>query len=140
MKTSAVRKHTPAWHILDANEVVLGRLSTKAADLLRGKGKTTFEPYLDCGDHVIVINAAKVALTGNKLAQKTYYRHSQYPGGLKSITAEKLLEKRPEQIIQFAVAGMLPKNKLQKLWLQRLHVYAGSEHPHQANIAGDDKN
>jgi len=135
MKTSAIRKHEPAWHIIDAKGAVLGRLATEAASLLRGKGKIDFVQYLDCGDHVVVINAGDVVLTGNKLQSKTYYHHSWYPGGIKAEYAKELIEENPAKIIINAVKGMLPKNKLQNEWMKRLHVYAGSEHPHQANLA-----
>src|ERR1044072_4918997 len=121
MKTSSIRKHEPAWHIIDAKEKVLGRLATQAANLLRGKGKTSFVAHMDCGDHVVVINAGQVTLTGNKLNQKTYYRHSWYPGGIKAEYAKELMEEKPEKIIQYAVKGMLPKNKLQHEWMKRLH-------------------
>jgi large subunit ribosomal protein L13 len=135
MKTSAIRKHEPQWHIIDAEGKVLGRIATQAADFLRGKSKVSFVPYLDCGDHVVIINASKVVLTGNKLEQKKYYRHSWYPGGLKETTAKNLMETKPEMIIEKAVEGMLPKNKLQGEWMKRLHVYAAAKHPHQANVA-----
>lgn len=136
MKTSAIRHHEPAWHILDAKDFVLGRLSTQAANLLRGKLKPEFVNNWDCGDHVVVINAAAITLTGNKLDQKKYYRHSGYPGGLKTVSAGTLMEENPAKVIEHAVKGMLPKTKLQNEWLKRLHVYEGAEHPHQANIAG----
>ena len=135
MNTSDIRKHEPQWHILDARDQVVGRLSTKIANLLRGKMKPEFVAYLDCGDHVVVINAAKVVFTGNKLANKKYYYHTWHPGGLKTTSASNLMLTRPETIIENAVKGMLPKNKLQNEWFKRLHVYSGSEHPHQANVA-----
>lgn len=135
MKTSDIRKHEPQWYLLDADTQIVGRLATKAANLLRGKAKTTFENYLDCGDHVVIINAAKLVMTGKKLEEKKYYHHSWFPGGLKTTTAKVLMETKPDQIIVTAVKGMLPKNKLQNEWLKRLHVYAGSDHPHQANVS-----
>ncbi|MEI6477891.1 MAG: 50S ribosomal protein L13 [bacterium] len=135
MKTSAIRKHEPTWHILDANEKVVGRLATKAADLLRGKGKISFVQNMDCGDHVVIINAKSLVLTGNKAQDKAYHHYSGFHGGLKTVLAKQLIEEAPEKIIESAVKGMLPKNKLQNEWMKRLHVYAGSEHPHQANVA-----
>ena len=135
MKTSAIRKHEPVWYLVDAENAVLGRLSTKVSGLLRGKQKPSFVNHMDCGDHVVVINAEKVVLTGRKMDQKNYYHHSTHPGGLKTVAIKDTLETYPERIIEFAVKGMLPKNKLQNEWLKRLHVYAGSEHPHQANLA-----
>jgi len=139
MKTSSIRKHEPTWYLLDADAQVLGRLATQAADLLRGKAKTNFVPYMDCGDHVVIINAKTLVLTGNKLEDKKYYHHSNHPGGLKTIAAKDLIIKDPSQIIERAVKGMLPKTKLQNEWLKRLHVYATAEHPHQANLASVSK-
>jgi large subunit ribosomal protein L13 len=106
-------------------------LASKVANILRGKGKPTFTPWLDVGDHVIVINASKVRLTGGKLKQKNYYRHSGYPGGLKSISAEKLLSQHPERVVEHAVRGMLPKNKLGDSIFRKLKVYGGEDHPHR---------
>ena len=120
------------WRIVDAENKVLGRIATEIADMLRGKDKPTFAPHMDTGDFVVVVNAEKVRLTGKKLADKVYYRHSGYPGGLTGITAGELLEKKPEQLLISAVNGMLPKNKLRKVFLRKLKVYTGSEHPHQA--------
>jgi len=120
------------WYVVDAEDQVLGRLASKLATILMGKDKPTYTNFLDTGDFVIVVNADKVRLTGAKLDDKKYYRHSGYPGGLKEINARDLLEKRPEQVLEFAVKGMLPKNKLGKGMLKRLKVYAGEEHPHQA--------
>lgn len=120
------------WYVIDAAEQTLGRLSTRIADILRGKHKPIFTPHVDTGDFVIVINAEKVKLTGNKWEQKKYYRHSGYPGGLKETTYQKLLEKNPELIIEKAVKGMIPHNKLGRQVLKKLKVYAGAEHPHQA--------
>ena len=120
------------WYVVDAQDVVLGRLSTRVAGILRGKNKAIFTPSVDTGDFVIVVNAEKVALTGRKLADKIYYSHSGYVGGLKEISAGKLLEKKPEDLIKKAVKGMLPKNKLARAMLSKLKVYAGSSHPHEA--------
>jgi large subunit ribosomal protein L13 len=120
------------WHVIDANDVVLGRLATHAATLLRGKHKPIFAPHVDTGDFVIIVNASKVALTGNKRETKVAYRHSGYPGGLKRIGYAELLEKRPEKAIELAIRGMLPKNKLGRQLLSKLKVYAGPEHPHGA--------
>ena len=123
---------TRQWHVIDATDVVLGRLASQAATLLRGKHKTTFAPHVDTGDFVIIINAEKVALTGSKLQKKRAYRHSGYPGGLKSTSYAELLEKNPTRAVEKAVKGMLPKNKLAAQQLSKLKVYAGAEHPHQA--------
>ncbi|MBS3809267.1 MAG: 50S ribosomal protein L13 [Desulfobacterales bacterium] len=120
------------WYVVDAEGMVLGRLATEVAARLRGKRNPMFTPHVDCGDFVIVINADKVRLTGRKWSQKTYYSHSGYIGGLKSITAEKLREKRPEDLVRKAVQGMLPKTPLGRSMNKKLKVYAGSEHPHQA--------
>lgn len=120
------------WYLVDAQNLVLGRLASQVANILRGKNKTIFTPSVDTGDFVIVINADKIALTGRKLADKTYYSHSGFPGGIKSITAGKLMEKNPEEIIRKAVKGMLPKNKLSRHMIKKLKVYAGSTHPHEA--------
>ncbi|MBU1053818.1 MAG: 50S ribosomal protein L13 [Proteobacteria bacterium] len=120
------------WVIIDANGAILGRLATNVASRLRGKNNPLFTPHVDMGESVIVINADKIALTGRKLEQKRYYRHSGYVGGLKEINAKKLLEKKPEDIIRFAVKGMLPKNKLGAKLYKKLKVYAGDKHPHEA--------
>ncbi len=120
------------WKVVDADGKVLGRLATQIADTLRGKNKPTFSPHVDTGDFVVVVNAEKIRLTGNKMADKVYYNYSGYPGGMKSITAEKLIEKEPEKVIAEAVKGMLPKNKLRKVFMSKLKVYAGAGHPHQA--------
>ncbi|MDX2377998.1 50S ribosomal protein L13 [Microbacterium sp. LRZ72] len=120
------------WVVIDATDVVLGRLASHAAVLLRGKHKPTFAPHLDMGDHVIVINAGKVALTGHKLQKKMAYRHSGYPGGLKSVSYEELLEKNPVRAVEKAIRGMLPHNSLGRQQLSKLKVYAGAEHPHAA--------
>jgi len=120
------------WHVIDASDVVLGRLASHVAILLRGKHKPIYAPHLDTGDFVIVVNAEKVALTGNKLADKRAYRHSGYPGGISSVTYGELLAKRPERLVENAVKGMLPKNTLGRSMLRKLKVYAGPDHPHQA--------
>nr|WP_269810191.1 50S ribosomal protein L13 [Kineosporia rhizophila] len=120
------------WHVIDANDVVLGRLASQAAVLLRGKHKPTFAPHVDTGDFVIIINADKVALTGNKREQKKAYRHSGYPGGLRSVTYTELLDKNPQRAVEKAIRGMLPKNSLGRQVLSKLKVYAGPEHPHAA--------
>ena len=128
-KTEDVKRD---WYLVDVDSQVLGRIATTIANVLRGKNKPTFTPSVDTGDFVIVVNAEKIALTGNKLADKTYYSHSGYPGGIKSITAGKLIEKKPEELIKHAVKGMLPKNKLARHMLNKLKIYSGSEHPHKA--------
>ena len=120
------------WHVIDAADVVLGRLATHAATLLRGKHKPVFAPHVDTGDFVIVVNAGKVALTGNKRQTKMAYRHSGYPGGLRRTSYEDLLAKRPERAIEQAVKGMLPHNRLGRQLIRKLKVYAGPEHPHAA--------
>ena len=120
------------WVVIDATDIVLGRLASHAATLLRGKHKPTFAPHMDMGDFVIIINAEKVALTGAKLAQKLAYRHSGYPGGLKSRTIGELLEKHPDRVVEKAIVGMIPKNKLGRQIRKKLHVYAGPQHPHAA--------
>ncbi len=120
------------WYVVDAEGQTLGRLASKIAPILRGKHKATYTPHLDCGDFVIVINADKVRVTGRKLEQKTYYRHSGYPGGLKSITLQEQLNRHPERVIESAVRGMLPKNKLGRRMFKKLKVYASPAHPHEA--------
>ena len=120
------------WVVIDATDIVLGRLASHAAVLLRGKHKATFAPHMDMGDFVIIVNADKVALTGQKAAQKLAYRHSGYPGGLSSVTYAELLEKNPVRAVEKAIRGMLPKNSLGRAQLKKLKVYTGSEHPHQA--------
>jgi len=134
-----VRTYTPKsadvqrqWHVIDATDVVLGRLASQTARLLRGKHKPYFAPHIDTGDFVVIINAGKVALTGNKREQKVAYRHSGYPGGLKKVPYDELLAKRPEQAIERAVRGMLPHNSLGRQTLSKRKVYAGPDHPHQA--------
>lgn len=120
------------WHIVDAKGKTLGRISTKIADILRGKNKPMFSPHMDCGDYVVVINAKEIKLTGNKLSQKTYKRHSRYPGGFKEISVEKLLAQKPERVLEKAVYGMIPSTKIKKDILSKLKIYAGSEHKHGA--------
>ena len=121
------------WFVIDAEGVVLGRLASIIATRLRGKHKPMFTPHMDCGDHIVVINADKVHLTGNKLADKTYYRHTGYPGGIKSTTAGKILEgKHPERVVEKAVQRMIPKGPLGRQVLTKLKVYAGADHPHEA--------
>jgi len=120
------------WFLVDASDQVLGRIASGIASVLMGKGKPTYTDFLDTGDFVVVINAEKVKLTGKKWDDKVYYSHSGYPGGLKEVSARRMLEKHPERIVQFAVKGMLPKNKLGSRMLKRLKVYSGEEHPHVA--------
>jgi len=120
------------WHVIDLEGKTVGRAATEIANLLRGKNKPIYTPHVDCGDFVVCINAEKINFTGNKLDDKMYRRHSNYPGGLKEITAGSLLEKAPEQIIRFAVQGMIPKNSLGRKILKKLKVYAGPNHPHEA--------
>jgi len=120
------------WYVVDAEGQILGRLATQIADTLRGKRKPLYTPHVDTGDFVVVVNAEKVAVTGSKLDQKRYYRHSGYPGGLRSRTLREQLERRPTEVIRTAVKGMLPKNRLARQQLTKLKVYAGPEHPHAA--------
>lgn len=120
------------WHVLDAENVVLGRLASKAAMLLMGKHKPTYTPFLDTGDHVVVVNASKVKLTGRKEDQKVYRRHTGYPGGLIETGAKKMRATRPDRMLELAIAGMLPKTKMGKQMYRKLKVYAGDKHPHQA--------
>ncbi len=129
LKPNAVEKK---WILIDAEGKVLGRMASEIAAILRGKTKPTYAPHMDAGDFVVVVNAEKVKLTGNKWSQKMYYRHSGYPGGIKAVSAEKLLQKRPEEIIRKAVWGMLPKNRLGRKLFKKLKVYAGPVHPHGA--------
>ena len=123
---------TRTWHVIDAEDVVLGRLASQVATLLRGKHKPTFAPHVDTGDFVIIINAGKVALTGNKRDQKFAYRHSGYPGGLRKRSFGELLDSRPDRLLEKVVKGMLPKNKLGRAQGKKLKVYAGPDHPHAA--------
>lgn len=120
------------WYVIDAQGQTLGRLATRIATILRGKHKPVYTPHVDCGDYVIVVNAEKVHVTGQKLTQKKYYRHSGYPGGLKQITLRDQLQKFPGRVIEAAVRGMLPKNRLGRRMFKKLKVYAGPDHPHQA--------
>lgn len=120
------------WFVVDAENLVLGRMSTEVARILRGKHKPTFAPYLDCGDHVIIVNASKVVLTNEKAEKKLVHRHSGYPGGIKSQTYADLLSRQPEDTLRRTIKGMLPKNRLGAQMLTKLKVYAGSEHPHSA--------
>jgi large subunit ribosomal protein L13 len=134
-----VRTYTPKpadvqrqWHVIDATDVVLGRLASQVATVLRGKHKPIYAPHLDTGDYVIIVNAEKVALSGKKLEQKRAYRHSGYPGGLRSLAYGDLLEKHPERAVEKAIKGMLPKNTLGRKMFTKVKVYAGPNHPHQA--------
>ena len=120
------------WLVFDADGATLGRLATQVADALRGKRKPEYTPHCDTGDFVVVVNAAKIRVTGNKLVDKRYYRHSGYPGGLRSRTLAEMLERRPEDVIRKAVKGMLPRNRLGRQQLRKLRIYAGPEHPHRA--------
>lgn len=126
-----------SWYVLDAADAVLGRLATKAAMVLMGKHKPTYTPFLDTGDHIVIVNADKVRLTGSKEDQKLYRTHSGYPGGLKEVQAKKMRQRRPERMLELAIAGMLPKNKLGKQMYRKLNVYAGPKHPHQAQQPQD---
>ena len=122
------------WHIVDAQGKVLGRLASAVAQLLIGKGKVLYSPHQLCGDFVVIINADKVRVTGRKLEQKVYYRHSGYPGGIRSRTAGELMATKPADVVRFAIKGMLPKNRLGMAMLRRVKIYAGSDHPHEAQI------
>jgi len=134
MKTYQAKKEElkHQWYLVNAEGKVLGRLASELAKILRGKHKPTFTPHLDTGDFVVVVNAEKVGLTGKKLKDKIYYRHTGYPGGIKEVSAEKLLAKKPTELIRRAVKGMLPKNSLGRQMLRKLKVYAGPNHPHKA--------
>ena len=127
------------WHFVDYTDQVLGRTATKIASLLIGKGKPYFTPHLDCGDYVVVVNAEKVKVTGKKSKQKIYYRHSGYPGGFKQIPFERQMEKDPRKVIELAVKGMLPKNKLRAVRMHRLKVFVGDKHPYQEKIDKEGK-
>jgi len=124
------------WHLIDASGVTLGKLAVKVAGLIMGKHKPIFASHLDTGDYVIVINASKVKVTGKKLTEKMYYRHSMYPGGLKSETLGEMLQKHPDRVIIHAVKGMLPHNRLGKAMIKKLKVYADDKHPHEAQLSG----
>jgi large subunit ribosomal protein L13 len=128
-KPGEIERH---WYLVDADSKTLGRLATQIADVLRGKGKAAYTPHVDTGDFVIVVNAGKVHVTGQKLDQKLYYKHSGYPGGLHSRTLREQLERRPEEVLRKAVRGMLPKNRLASAQLRKLKIYAGPDHPHAA--------
>jgi len=128
-KTAEIERR---WYVIDADGQTLGRLASKIAPILRGKHKPTFTPHLDCGDFVIVVNVEKVHVTGRKLDQKFYYRHSEYPGGLRSVNLRDQLERHPDRVLLSAVRGMLPKNKLGRQMIKKLKLYAGTDHPHQA--------
>src|SRR5881409_4397496 len=134
MKTYATKQSeiTRSWRVVDADGATLGRLATQVATILRGKHKATFAPSLDTGDPVIIVNAAKIKVTGKKLTDKLYIRHSGYPGGFRAENLERLLSRRPEEVIRRAVRGMLPQNRLGEQMIRKLHVYAGAEHPHAA--------
>ncbi|KAJ1989256.1 54S ribosomal protein L23, mitochondrial [Coemansia spiralis] len=131
---NATLAYARVWHLVDARGQVLGRLGSQIAQTLMGKHKPTYDPSADCGDYVVVVNAKHIAVTGRKGEQKNYWSHSRYPGGLKLISMEKLQEKNPEKIIEKAVSGMLPKNRLRKVRLGRLMVYPDGEHPYDGNI------
>ena len=123
---------TRNWYVIDAEGKPLGRVASKAAVVLRGKHKPTYTPHVDCGDYVSIVNASKVLLTGNKMEDKKYYNHSQYPGGLRIRTAKEMVERYPEEMVEKAVKGMLPKNRLGRSMYKKLFVYAGENHPHMA--------
>ena len=127
------------WHVLDATDQTLGRLASRIAGLLSGKRRADFSPNLDMGDFVVVINAERIAVTGRKREQKVYYRHSGYPGGLREKTLQTQLDEHPERVLQLAVKGMLPRNKIGRRSLRRLHVYAGPQHPHAAQLSNSKK-
>ena len=131
VKASDIKRN---WWVIDASGETLGRIATQIAKLLRGKGKPMYAPHLDVGDFVVVVNAAKVRVTGKKAEEKVYYRHTQYPGGLKSTTFAEVLKTHPTRIIEHAVKGMLPHNRQGRAMLRRLKVYAGDTHPHQAQV------
>ena len=134
MKTYSLKKEEVerSWFLLDVSDRVLGRIATKIADRIRGKDKPTYTPHTDGGDYVVVINAEKIKVTGSKYTDKKYYRHSLYPGGLKSFTFEKLIDRAPERVLQRAVKGMLPRNPLGRAMFKKLKVYSGPSHPHTA--------
>jgi len=131
VKESEIKRE---WHLIDATDKVLGKLATEVARLLMGKHKPIFSRHIDTGDNVVVINAAKIKVTGNKEKQKFYYRHSGYPSGLKSVSLEKMMEQSPEKVIESAVKGMIPHTRLGEQMIKKLRVYAGAEHPHKAQI------
>ena len=133
-KTQSAKKQEVQrqWYVIDATDQVLGRLASKVAKILRGKHKPVYTPHVDTGDHVIIINAEKIRLTGNKWTDKQYVRYSGYPGGQRIQSAKEILQKHPERLIEMAVRGMLPKNRLGRQMFKKLHVYVGAEHPHEA--------
>ena len=137
MKTYSVKAKEikREWHVIDASDKILGKVATEAAELLMGKDKAMFTRNLDTGDYVVVTNASKVKVTGKKLEQKMYYRHSGYPGGFRAVPLAEMLKKKPEMVIEHAVKGMLPQNKLGDAMIKKLKVYTGAEHPHAAAIA-----
>jgi len=141
MKTYAVKASEieRGWWLIDATDQPLGRLATRVATLLTGKHKPIWSPHIDTGDHVVVVNASRVRVTGNKLGQKRYYRHSNYPGGLREESLSDLLARKPERAIEMAVKGMLPRNRLGKAMFGKLKVYAGADHPHQAQRPRSDR-
>jgi large subunit ribosomal protein L13 len=128
-----------AWHVVDATDQTLGRVATRVATLLMGKHKATYSPHLDMGDFVVVVNASRIRVTGNKLEDKIYYRHTGYVGGLKETPLKTMLEKHPDRVLEKAVKGMLPRNTLAKAQLKHLKVYPGAEHPHGAQVAASSK-
>jgi large subunit ribosomal protein L13 len=134
MKTTVLKKEEIKrdWFIVDAKDKVLGKIATIIADKIRGKDKACFSPHMDCGDFVVVINADKVKLTGRKMTEKLYHRHSGYPGGYRYKTAEEMFAQKPTEVVKLAVSGMLPKNKLRQVFMQKLKLYAGTDHPHEA--------
>ncbi len=135
MKTTFMQKKEDVvrdWYVIDAKNIPLGRVASKAAVMLRGKHKATYTPHVDCGDNIIIINASEVLLTGNKLEGKKYYNHSRYVGGLRERTAKEMKENYPEEMMERAIKGMLPKGRLGRQMYKKLHVYAGAEHPHTA--------
>ena len=135
MKTTFMQKKEDVirdWYVIDAKNIPLGRVASKAATMLRGKHKATYTPHIDCGDNIIIINAKEVLLTGNKLTNKKYYNHSRYVGGLRERTAKEMKENYPEEMMERAIKGMLPKGRLGRQMYRKLFVYAGSEHPHMA--------
>ncbi|MBU1152074.1 50S ribosomal protein L13 [Patescibacteria group bacterium] len=134
-----MKTHTPKaeeiernWYLIDAKDKVLGKIATVVADKLRGKDRPTFTPHMDCGDYIIIINADKIQMTGGKMNKKMYARHSGYPSGYREETAAKLMERKPTKVLELAISGMLPKNKLRSVFMKKLHLYAGEEHPHTA--------
>ena len=134
MKTISAKKESVSreWYVVDATDKTLGRLSTAIANRLRGKHKPEYTPHVDTGDYIVVVNAEKIRVTGNKTTDKVYHHHTGYPGGIKSITFDKLIDKAPERVIEKAVKGMMPKNKLSRSMMSKLKIYAGNEHPHSA--------